>query len=102
MNLLTKRCQTAAAALALTCAGCAGAGGGHGIPTAGRSDRRPSPQPAGDLDQALINYAHCMRGRGVTISDPAPSPGHTGLSLDPPNMSIPGVAEADAQCQHLL
>jgi len=92
----------------LLLAGTAGSGcssGGSaagGVPTAGNAPHSSTTTPSGNPDQALIDYVHCMRARGVTISDPSARPGHTGLSLNPPSMSVPGVVQADRQCQHLL
>jgi hypothetical protein len=94
------RLLVAAVGVALVTAGCSSSGAGSGVPTAGGSARAQAA--AGDFDQAMLDYVHCMRGHGVTISDPAPRPGHTGLSLTPPAMSTPGVREADAQCNHFL
>jgi hypothetical protein len=73
-----------------------------GIPTGGGSAAHTAPTAAGTLDQALIDYAHCMRAHGVTIADPAPRPGHSGLSLDVPNLSTPGVSAADGECKQFL
>jgi hypothetical protein len=91
------------AAVALTA--CSSGSSSGGVPSASRSRRPPTtaaPGGSGALDQALVDYVHCMRAHGITIDDPAPRPGHSGLSLNVPDLSQPGVREADGQCkQHL-
>jgi len=71
------------------------------VPTANGSAGATTTQPNSG-DQALVDYVHCMRARGVTIDDPAPRPGHSGLSLNIPDLSVPGVSQADGQCKHFL
>jgi hypothetical protein len=53
-------------------------------------------------DQLFVDYVHCVRARGVPISDPAHRPGHQGLSLMLPDAGTPGLAAADAACRHFL
>jgi hypothetical protein len=53
-------------------------------------------------DQIFVDYVHCVRSRGVTISDPIHRPGHVGLSLSLPDPGTPGFAAADAACRHIL
>jgi hypothetical protein len=102
MNRITKQSLVLIAGFAFLAAGCGSGRAGQGVPTAGGTGTTAANTSGADLDQALVNYVHCMRGHGVTISDPSPRPGHTGLTLTPPDMSIPGVAQADGQCQHFL
>jgi hypothetical protein len=55
-------------------------------------------------DQAFIDYAKCMRAHGVTdFPDPAPRPGHSGLSLQfPEDNGTPVYRAADDQCKQLI
>jgi hypothetical protein len=53
-------------------------------------------------DQIFVDYVHCVRARGVQISDPIHRPGHVGLSLSLPDAGTPGFAAADAACHHIL
>jgi hypothetical protein len=102
MSKHTTRLCVATVSVMLVAAGCGSSGSGPGVPTAGGSSRTQAAAGTSDLDQDMIDYVHCMRGQGVTISDPAPRPGHTGLSLSPPDLSTPGVRAADGQCKHFL
>jgi len=52
-------------------------------------------------DQAMLNYARCMRAHGVNQPDPVHLPGHTGLSLVTSATPPPSRA-ATAACQHFL
>jgi hypothetical protein len=52
-------------------------------------------------DQAMLNYARCMRAHGVNQPDPVHIPGHTGLSLVT-SASPPPSRAATAACTHFL
>jgi hypothetical protein len=52
-------------------------------------------------DRAMLQFAHCMRGHGVSMQDPFHRPGHTGLSIDMPEQS-PATRSAYGVCGHIL
>jgi hypothetical protein len=54
-----------------------------------------------DSDQAMLDYATCMRAHGVQMRDPFHRPGHQGLSIELPSMT-PSVRAANQACQHIL
>ena len=91
----------AAALLAAACSSSsygpqvASLGGHHG--GAAVSSRLTTAQS----DQAMLDYARCMRAHGVNQPDPRHIPGHTGLSLVT-GASPPPSRAATAACQHFL
>jgi hypothetical protein len=88
----------AMAAVAL--AACSG-GSHRAVATAGGSSSSVSAST--NADQALIDYAHCMRDHGVDFPDPVHRPGHEGLSLEFPGSSnSPEFAAANDACQHFV
>jgi hypothetical protein len=78
---------TVAAAAALATAGCGGS--------------TSSPSTASPGDQAFIDFTHCMRSHGVNVPDPVHRPGHTGLSLMLPRMTVADRPATNA-CNHFL
>jgi hypothetical protein len=63
----------------------------------------PTASSASNLDQAFIDYVHCMRDHGVDYPDPVQRPGHDGLSLQFDGSSdSPQFASANDACEHLL
>jgi hypothetical protein len=84
--------------------GCGSGAGSGGVPTAsgtGASTPTTALTSAG-ADQLFVDYVHCVRSHGVTISDPTQRPGHSGLSLSLPDAATPGFAAANAACQHII
>src|SRR5262245_22796301 len=77
-------------------------GGSHrAVASAGGA--RSTASASTSLDQAFIDFAHCMRDHGVEFPDPVRRPGHNGLSLDFGGSSnSPEFAAANDACQHLL
>jgi hypothetical protein len=52
-------------------------------------------------DQDMVDFARCMRARGVQMSDPAHRPGHAGLSLDLPTRDS-ATGAAYKACTHFI
>jgi hypothetical protein len=77
-------------------------GGSHrAVATAGGSSSTASS--SSNLDQAFIDYVHCMRDHGVDYPDPVQRPGHAGLSLQFDGSSdSPEFAAANDACEHFL
>ena len=77
-------------------------GGSHrAVATAGGATSTTSAST--NLDQAFIDFAHCMRDHGIDFPDPVQRPGHAGLSLEFDGSSnAPGFAAANDACQHFL
>jgi hypothetical protein len=56
-------------------------------------------------DQAMVDFARCMRAHGVNMPDPFHRPGHTGLSIEIPvagPTEPPTVRPALAACTHFI
>jgi hypothetical protein len=53
------------------------------------------------VDQAEINFAHCLRSHGVNEPDPTHVPGQSGLVVQVPT-STPATSAALTACNHLL
>ena len=71
---------------------------GHGpVSSAGTS----GPASESQVDQAEINFAHCLRSHGVNEPDPKHVPGHSGLVVQVPS-STPANNAALAACNHVL
>ena len=71
---------------------------GHGS----SSSRSVSGQATeSQVDQAEINFAHCLRGHGINEPDPKHVPGQSGLVVQVPT-STPATSAALAACNHLL
>jgi hypothetical protein len=52
-------------------------------------------------DQAMLDFARCLRGHGVDEPDPAHIPGHSGLSIQIPPRTPATSAALDA-CNHFM
>jgi hypothetical protein len=52
-------------------------------------------------DRDMVEFAHCMRGSGVQMSDPRHIPGHSGLSINLPTHDA-ATAHAYATCIHFI
>ena len=95
------------ASLGTIAAACTSAGGGRTV--ASLPDGGHSSQPASatvmpserQFDQDAVNYARCLRTHGVNEPDPAPRPGHTGLSFVVPPPTAANRA-ALAACNHFV
>jgi hypothetical protein len=53
------------------------------------------------FDQDAVNYARCLRAHGVNEPDPAPRPGHSGLSFEVPQATAANRAALHA-CNHFV
>jgi hypothetical protein len=71
------------------------------LPGQGGSSRAAQPLSEQQSDQDAINFARCMRGHGVQMSDPYHRAGHAGLTLDLPSRS-PATNAAFAACTHYI
>jgi hypothetical protein len=49
----------------------------------------------------MIDFARCMRGHGVQMSDPYSRPGHTGLTIDLPTQDA-ATRPAYQSCNHFI
>jgi hypothetical protein len=85
---------------------CSGGSSGPGVAGQGSSSTpSASASPAGDLREAQLAYARCMRDHGISdFPDPEPGggiaiQGEPGSDLDPNN---PRFQEADEACRSLL
>ena len=52
-------------------------------------------------DHGMLEFAACMRARGVRVADPQPRAGHAGLSIDLPTRD-PATDSAYKACTHFL
>jgi hypothetical protein len=91
-------------ALVALATACAGGSSGPGVAGQGAASS-PSASPSGDLRDAQLAYAQCMRDHGISeFPDPEPGGGiavvgEPGGELDPNN---PRFQAADEACQSLL
>jgi hypothetical protein len=53
------------------------------------------------FDQDAVNFARCLRAHGINEPDPAPRPGHSGLSFQMPP-ATPANRAALAACNHFV
>jgi len=53
------------------------------------------------FDQDAVHYARCLRAHGIAEPDPAPRPGHSGLSFQVPQ-ATPANRAALAACNHFV
>jgi hypothetical protein len=93
----------ALAALVLI-AGCSSGSGNTGV--ASLPGHRAAAAGAGPVtqrqsDQDMVDFARCMRARGIQLSDPFHRPGHAGLSIDLPTQD-PATHPGYVACQHFL
>jgi len=70
------------------------------LPTQGAT-ATTAPQTTAQSDQSFVNFAHCLRSHGVSVSDPYHRPGHSGLTLDFPTPG-PRTNAALAACHHFI
>ena len=89
--LLAAACSSASSGPQVASLGGHGSGGGAA----------PSRLTTAQSDQAMLNYARCMRAHGVNMADPVHIPGHAGLSLVTSATPPPSRA-AIAACTHFL
>ena len=92
------------AAVGLVLGGCGSGGRSGGVPSAsGAGAGTPTTAlTSAGADQLFVDYVHCVRSHGVTISDPTHRPGHEGLTLNLPDYGTPGFAAANTACQHII
>jgi hypothetical protein len=96
-----------AAVLVLAAAACSAAPGDDGVATLGGSgeEAAASPTPSEDPEQALVEFAECMREQGVEVETSFEGGGEdVGIRIeaDPENVGRGDLEEADAACRHLL
>ena len=101
--MTTKKALTAALlGLILLAAGCSSSPASSGTATGGTAAASTVADPLvrkGDED--LVNFARCMRARGVQMSDPYHQADHIGLTVEiPPHSSA--TRTAYAACDHYL
>jgi len=107
----TRRCKAPFAILVLAftavLAACSsGAGSQAGTPVASLPGHPGSTAAAGQLttaqgDRDMIDFARCMRGHGVPMSDPVHLPGHSGLSIELPTRTAATTAAYNV-CVHFI
>lgn len=91
--------------LVVVAAACAESSAGPGVAGEGSTSASPSASPSGDLRDAQLAYAQCMRDHGITdFPDPQPGggialQGEPGSDLDPDS---PQFQDADEACNSLL
>jgi hypothetical protein len=93
---------------ALGVAACS-SGGGSGPQVASLAGQHSSSSSAAAVgmpsqaegDRDFVNFAHCLRARGVNEPDPFHRPGHIGLSVEVPPPS-PANNAAVAACNHFI
>jgi hypothetical protein len=71
---------------------------GHGSTSSGAKSGHASES---QVDQAEINFAHCLRSHGVDEPDPKHVPGQSGLVVQVPSSTSANSAALTA-CNHLL
>ena len=96
----------ALAVLAVLAAGCSSAARGPGSAPVASLSGHATASAAQALttqqgDQNILDFARCMRGHGVQVSDPVHRPGHAGLSSDLPSRG-PATNAAYAACIHFI
>lgn len=103
---------TAALALAVTAA-CGGDGGGAGVASLSGStstaEKRPGggdsagTGPSAEFEDAMVDFARCMREHGVDFPDPEPG-SRGGIRIGPGRVDPgdPDLEDARAACQSIL
>ena len=94
----------ALAATALLAVACSSPAPGPQVASLGRhhgGTAAQHPITTAQGDQAILDYARCMRAHGVDMPDPVHIPGHTGLSIEFPAPG-PATRAADTACQHFI
>jgi hypothetical protein len=72
------------------------------LPGHGATTTAPAGVPsAAQSDQEMVAFTHCMRGHGVSMSDPFHRPGHSGLTIDLPPQDA-ATRPAYSACNHFL
>jgi len=94
------------AGMAVLGAGCSSAARGPGSAPVASLSGHATASAAQALttqqgDQNMLDFARCMRGHGVQMSDPVHRPGHAGLSIDMPSRA-PANNAAYAACIHFI
>ena len=110
-----RRWLTLPAALGLLLAACGGAASTNGIASlqegmAGGDDAATTTTAAVDPDQAMLDFAACMRDHGIDMPDPqvGPGGGAFGFTIQgeigeaPDEGEMQKMQEADAACRHFL
>ena len=59
------------------------------------------PRAGNSGDQAMLDWARCLRAHGVNEPDPYSRPGHTGLSIEVPTRTASNGAALDL-CNHFI
>jgi len=83
-----------AAAAAALLAGC---GSGSNATTGSASESGAALHS----DRGMVQFASCMRAHGINMSDPFHRPGHSGLTIEPPEQG-PATAAGYTACGHYL
>jgi hypothetical protein len=91
----------AAVAMAAGCSSSPTTGSVASLPGHGSTTQPHNQLSSSQTDQDMINFARCLRSHGVNEPDPAPRPGHTGLSVSIPTRNATTGAALDA-CDHFL
>jgi hypothetical protein len=65
------------------------------------SGQTTAQETGAQMDQDMIQFAHCMRAHGVQIRDPYHRPGHNGLSISVPAETAANRPAFNA-CNHFL
>ena len=94
------------AGVAVLAAGCSSAARGPGSAPVASLSGHATASAAQALttqqgDQNILDFARCMRGHGVQVSDPVHRPGHAGLSIDMPSQG-PATNAAYSACIHFI
>jgi hypothetical protein len=94
------------AGVAVLAAGCSSAARGPGsAPVASLSGHATASAVQAlttqQADQNILDFARCMRGHGVQLSDPVHRPGHAGLTIEMPSRG-PATDSAYKACTHFI
>ena len=95
------------AGVAVLAAGCSSAARGPGSAPVASLSGHATASAAQALttqqgDQNILDFARCMRGHGVQVSDPVHRPGHAGLSITDLPSPGPATNAAYAACNHFI
>jgi hypothetical protein len=113
--MTAKRWRAAAATLAMILAGCTGGESDEGIAslqqgTATEGSSTTVAAASADPEQAMLEFAQCMRDHGVDMPDPQMGPGGGAFGFTitaeigegPNDDEMQRMEEADKACRHLL
>ncbi len=98
--------RLALAPLAVVLVACSSGGGGDDVATLDPSSTSSTTGPGASdeplsREDALVEFARCVREHGVEMPDPVPGPdGNLILPLDGGYATEPGYPEAEAACDH--